>query len=240
MASFKEIVTKAVIGKAKKTSTSKFRVTPTEAPDTVLGCWVINHTFEGHSQNGVVVIHGGFDVNVWYSYNNDTKTAVATEHFTYEDKMNIKLKDGAVLNDASEIIVRSLTQPTVTDVKVEQGVVNLSIEKELGVEREEIGFCMDAIQDPVSLQEPIYNDGAENIYIIDQIKDNKNTDELWTERMTIEGALSKLNEKERTIVTKRFFDGRTQMEVADEIGISQAQVSRLEKSAIEHIKRFYK
>ena len=114
------------------------------------------------------------------------------------------------------------------------------IAKELKVEREDIGFCMDAIQDPVSLQEPIYNDGAENIYIIDQIKDNKNTDELWTEKMTIEGALNKLNKKEKTIVTKRFFEGRTQMEVADEIGISQAQVSRLEKSAIEHIKRFYK
>ena len=134
MASFKEIVTKAVIGKAKKTSVSKFRVTPNEVPDTVLGCWVINHTFEGRGQNGVVYITGGFDVNVWYSYNNDTKTAVATEHFTYEDKMNIKLKDGAVLNDASEIIVRSLTQPTVTDVSTEQGIVQLSIEKELGVE----------------------------------------------------------------------------------------------------------
>ena len=84
MASFKEIVTKAVIGKAKKTSVSKFSVTPNESVDTVLGCWVINHTFEGRNQNGVVYIHGGFDVNVWYSYNNDTKTAVATEHFTYE------------------------------------------------------------------------------------------------------------------------------------------------------------
>ena len=114
------------------------------------------------------------------------------------------------------------------------------IAKELGVEREEVVFSFDAIQDPVSLQEPIYNDGAENIYIIDQIKDSKNTDEQWAESMTISGALQKLNEKERTIVTKRFFDGRTQMEVADEIGISQAQVSRLEKSAIEHIKRFYK
>ena len=134
MASFKEIVTKAVIGKAKKKSVSKFVVKPGEVPDTVLGCWVINHTFEGRGVNGVVEIHGGFDVNVWYSYNNDTKTAVATEHFTYEDRMNIKLKDGAVLNDASEIIVRSLTQPTVTDVHTENGVVELSIEKELGVE----------------------------------------------------------------------------------------------------------
>lgn len=114
------------------------------------------------------------------------------------------------------------------------------IAKELGIKKEEIGFCMDAIQDPISLQEPIYNDGTENIYVIDQIKDIKNTDETWTEKMTIESALNKLNEKEQIIVSKRFFDGRTQMEVAEEIGISQAQVSRLEKSAIEHIKRFYK
>ena len=114
------------------------------------------------------------------------------------------------------------------------------IAKELGVEREEIAFSFDAIQDPVSLQEPIYNDGTENIYIIDQIKDTKNTDELWTENMTIAGALEKLNDKEKMIVSKRFFDGRTQMEVAEEIGISQAQVSRLEKSAIAHIKRLYK
>ena len=114
------------------------------------------------------------------------------------------------------------------------------IAKELGVEKEEIAFSFDAIQDPVSLQEPVYSDGAESIYIMDQVRDNKNTDEMWTERMTIEGALERLNEKEKMIVTKRFFDGRTQMEVADEIGISQAQVSRLEKSAIQHIKRLYK
>lgn len=114
------------------------------------------------------------------------------------------------------------------------------IAKELGVEKEEVAFSFDAIQDPVSLQEPVYNDGTESIYIMDQVKDSKNTDEMWTEKMAIEGALQKLNEKERMIVIKRFFDGRTQMEVADEIGISQAQVSRLEKSAIGHIKKFYR
>lgn len=114
------------------------------------------------------------------------------------------------------------------------------IAKELGVEKEEIVFCLDAIQDPVSLQEPVYSEGSESIYIEDQVKDSRNTDDMWTERMAIEGALKKLNEKERMIVVKRFFDGRTQMEVADEIGISQAQVSRLEKSAIVHIKRFYR
>ena len=114
------------------------------------------------------------------------------------------------------------------------------IAKELGVEREDIALSFDAIQDPISLQEPIYNDGAESIYIMDQVKDNKNTDESWTEKMTISQIMKKLNEKEKMIITKRFFDGRTQMEVAEEIGISQAQVSRLEKNAIEHIKRLYK
>lgn len=114
------------------------------------------------------------------------------------------------------------------------------IAKELGVEKEEIVVCLDAIQDPVSLQEPIYNEGSESIYIMDQIKDSKNTDELWAENITIEEAMKKLNNREKTIISKRFFDGRTQMEVANEIGISQAQVSRLEKNAINRIKKLYK
>ena len=114
------------------------------------------------------------------------------------------------------------------------------IAKELDVTKEDIAFSLDAIQDPVSLQEPVYNDGSESIYIMDQVKDSKNTDELWAEKITIKGAMEKLNEKERMIINKRFFDGRTQMEVAEEIGISQAQVSRLEKTAIQHIKRLYK
>ena len=114
------------------------------------------------------------------------------------------------------------------------------IAKELGVEREEVSASFDAIQDPVSLQEPIYNDGAESIYIMDQVKDSKNTVEAWTESMTINQIMKKLSDKEKMIITKRFFNGRTQMEVADEIGISQAQFSRLEKNAIEHIKTLYK
>ena len=114
------------------------------------------------------------------------------------------------------------------------------IAKELGVQKEEIAFSLDAIQDPVSLQEPIYNDGSESIYVMDQVKDSKNSDEYWAENMTIAEALKRLNEKEKTIIKKRYFDGRTQMEVAEEIGISQAQVSRLEKNALENIKRYYK
>ncbi len=113
------------------------------------------------------------------------------------------------------------------------------ISKELGVEKEDIAFSLDAIQDPVSLQEPVYNDGTDNIYIMDQVSDQKNTDEAWIENLTILQAMKKLNNKEKEIIRRRFFDGRTQMEVASEIGISQAQVSRLEKSAIKHIKRLY-
>ena len=114
------------------------------------------------------------------------------------------------------------------------------IAKEFDVSREDIAFSFDAIQDPISLQEPIYNDGNESIFILDQIKDTKNTDELWAEKITIAGALTKLNDREKMIIQKRFFDSKTQMEVAEEIGISQAQVSRLEKNAIKNIKRLYK
>ena len=113
------------------------------------------------------------------------------------------------------------------------------IAKELEVEPEEVSLSLGAIQDPVSLQEPVFNDGTENIFIIDQVSDSKNTDERWTESITIAELMKKLNDKEKMIINKRFFDGRTQMEVAEEIGISQAQVSRLEKSAISHIKRLY-
>ena len=114
------------------------------------------------------------------------------------------------------------------------------IAKELNVEKEDIIVSLDAIQDPISLQEPVYNESSENIYVMDQVRDNKNTDELWAENITIAEAMKKLNEREKNIITRRIFDGKTQMEVAEEIGISQAQVSRLEKNAIERIKRMYK
>ncbi len=114
------------------------------------------------------------------------------------------------------------------------------IANELGIEKEEVIISLDAIQEPISLQEPAYSENTENIYIIDQVKDKKNTDELWTQNLTIAESIKKLNEKEKMIINKRFFEGRTQMEVAEEIGISQAQVSRLERTAINHIRRIYK
>lgn len=113
------------------------------------------------------------------------------------------------------------------------------IAKALDVDKEEIVFSLDAIQSPISLQDPVYNDGSDSIYVMDQISDSKNTDEGWADNLTISEAMKKLNPREKMIVTKRFFDGRTQMEVAAEIGISQAQVSRLEKSALGRIKKLY-
>lgn len=134
MSNYKEIVTKAVVGKAKKTSSGDYVLNTDEVPNTVLGCWVINHTFNGSNNGGSVLINGSFDVNVWYSYDNDSKTAVSTKRFNYNDMMNIRLKDNKVITDKSEIIVRGLKQPTVTEVKIDEGLVKLSIEKELGVE----------------------------------------------------------------------------------------------------------
>lgn len=111
------------------------------------------------------------------------------------------------------------------------------IAKELNLPKEDVVFALDSIQDPVSLYEPVYNDGADAIYVMDQVSDDKNTDENWLEEIALKEALKKLNSREKHILNLRFFKGRTQMEVASELGISQAQVSRLEKSALKHMRK---
>jgi RNA polymerase sporulation-specific sigma factor len=110
----------------------------------------------------------------------------------------------------------------------------------LGVPKEEVVFALDAIQDPVSLFEPIYNDGGDPIYVMDQISDDKQKDVNWIEEIAIKEAMIRLNEREKIILDMRFFQGKTQMEVAEEIGISQAQVSRLEKAAITQMNKHAK
>ncbi|HHY60188.1 MAG TPA: RNA polymerase sporulation sigma factor SigG [Clostridia bacterium] len=112
------------------------------------------------------------------------------------------------------------------------------IAEELGLPREEVVFALDAIQEPVSLFEPIYHDGGDPIFVMDQIGDEKNQDNNWLEEIAVREALSKLSEREKLILTLRFFHGKTQMEVAEEIGISQAQVSRLEKAALAHMRKY--
>lgn len=110
----------------------------------------------------------------------------------------------------------------------------------LDVSKEDIIMSLDAIQIPISLQEPVIGNEVDNLNIEDQISDKKNSDCYWAETITVIEAMKKLNSKEKMILNKRYFEGRTQIEIAAEIGISQAQVSRLEKNAISHIKRLYK
>ena len=111
------------------------------------------------------------------------------------------------------------------------------IAQELGIPREEVVFAMDAIVDPVSLYEPVYSDGGDAICVMDQVSDTRNTDEAWTDRIALKEAMKRLDDRERRILSLRFYEGKTQMEVSAEVGISQAQVSRLEKGAINTIKK---
>lgn len=111
------------------------------------------------------------------------------------------------------------------------------IAKELDIKREDVVFALDAIADPVSLYEPIYSDGGDTVCVMDQVRDDKNTDESWLEQIALKEAISRLSDREKHILSLRFFQGKTQMEVSAEVGISQAQVSRLEKNAIAQIKK---
>ena len=111
------------------------------------------------------------------------------------------------------------------------------IAKALDIPREDVVFAMDAITDPVSLYEPVYSDGGDALCVMDQVRDRKNTDESWVDRIALKEALRRLDARERRILALRFYEGKTQMEVSAEVGISQAQVSRLEKGAIETIRK---
>lgn len=143
-------------------------------------------------------------------------------------RVSRSLRDVAykALQVRDKLVNKNSREPSVTEIA-----------KELNIPREEIVFALDAIQEPISLFEPIYHDGGDPIFVMDQIGDEKNHDIQWLEGIAVREALRKLNEREKKIITLRFFEGKTQMEVAEEIGISQAQVSRLEKGALLHLKK---
>ncbi|SRR5690554_2712081 len=124
------------------------------------------------------------------------------------------------------LMSKTSTEPTTKDIA-----------REMDIPQEDIVFALDAIQDPISLFEPIYNDGSDPIYVVDQIRDDKQKDSSWLNELAIREGIKHLNEREKLIINQRFFEGKTQMEVAEEIGISQAQVSRLEKSAIKEMNK---
>lgn len=125
------------------------------------------------------------------------------------------------------LIKKNLKEPTICEIA-----------EEIGMEKEDIVFALDAIQSPVSLYEPVYTEGGDTLYVMDQISDKKNKEENWVEELSLSEAMKRLPERERHIIDLRFYKGKTQMEVADEIGISQAQVSRLEKNALKSMRNY--
>ena len=121
----------------------------------------------------------------------------------------------------------NLKEPTIAEIA-----------NEIGIEKETIVYAMDAIHNPVSLFEPVYTEGGDTLYVMDQISDKKNREENWVENLSLREAINRLNQRERHIIDLRFYEGKTQMEVAQEIGISQAQVSRLEKNALKTMRNY--
>lgn len=144
-------------------------------------------------------------------------------------RVSRSLRDTAykALTAKEKLSTSNFKEPTIKDIS-----------DEIDIPKEEIVMALDAIQDPISLFEPIYHDGSDAIFVVDQVRDDKNTDEVWLEKIALKEAMKKLNKREKQILNMRYFQGKTQMEVANEIAISQAQVSRLEKSALNHIRKY--
>lgn len=171
MSYFKEIVTKAVIGKGKKTTNLEHIIETEDNINTVLGCWVINHTFNGINNSGKVLVNGNYDINIWYSYDNNTKTNVLVKRFNYQDTMNVKIKENGDFSNSSDIIVRSLNQPSVTDVSVDGSVIKLSVHKEMGVEIVGDTKVRVSVEDEFEDYEEIVDDN-------EQVSNNEVNDEI--------------------------------------------------------------
>ena len=151
------------------------------------------------------------------------------------------------LRDNSSIRVsRSLRDTAYKAIYAREGYVRQHMKEptvqeiadEIGISKEDVAFALDAIQVPMSLHEPVYSDGGDTLYVMDQVSDKKNREENWVEELSLDAAMERLNERERYIITLRFFEGKTQMEVAEQIRISQAQVSRLEKNALKTMRKY--
>ena len=175
----------------------------------------------------------------------------------FDDTLNVKFSTYAVpmiigeirryLRDYNSIRVsRSLRDIAYKAIYTKENMIKKNLKEptideiadEIGIEKEMIVYALDAIQSPVSLFEPVYSEGGDTLYVMDQISDQKNKEDHWLENLSLREAMNRLNQREKHIIEMRFYEGRTQMEVADEIGISQAQVSRLEKNALKTMKNY--
>ena len=171
---YKEIVTKTVIGKGKKTFKNDYELTTDTDVDTVLGCWVINHKIKGKKDDEYIKINGSYDINIWYSYDNNTKTNVVSKKMFYEERVRVKVRENGDLNDNSEIIIRSLKNPTCIDVSNEDKTIKYTISKELGIE-----IVGDAkIRIPVSNSEDDYDLIVDEEEINNEIDKSINTNYL--------------------------------------------------------------
>lgn len=182
---------------------------------------------------GLIKAIDNFDINQNVQFSTYAVPMIIGEIRRYlRDNSSIRvsrsLRDTAykALKVKEELTIKNGKEPTISEIA-----------KVLNMSKEDVVLATTSIQDPVSLYEPIYSDGADAIFVMDQLGDTKNTDENWLEEIALKEALKKLCAREKRILDLRFFKGRTQMEVASELGISQAQVSRLEKSALSHMKK---
>lgn len=175
MASYKEIVTKAIVGKGKKYFKNNYSIEASNKPSTVLGCWVINHKFKGYKSGEKIGVDGSYDVNIWYSYENDSKTTVINKQIKYNDLFNVKVKQNIDLTGDTDIIVRTLKQPTCSKVDIlEDGNITFDIEKELGVEIVGETKMKIAIEEDEEPWEEIDDEVTEDIEKeIDEIVDEK-------------------------------------------------------------------
>ena len=164
MNNYKEIVTKAIVGKLKKNSIDNISFNIEDKPDTILGCWIINHNFNGILNNKDVLVNGKYDINVWYSYDNNTKTNVAKYTYNYNDILNTNFNSNI---DTKEVKVRSLSNPSVNDAKIEDNQIKLEVSKELATEV----IADTTIKVPIELNTDDYI----------EIKEDINTDEINTE-----------------------------------------------------------
>ena len=159
---YKEIVTKAVVGKGKKYFKNNYTMTVETTPSTVLGCWVINHKFKGYKSKDKIGVDGSFDVNIWYSYENDSKTTVVSKKISYNDLFNLKIKDTSDISSDTDIIVRTLKQPSCLSVNIlDDGSISFDIEKELGIEivgEKKIKIAIEEDEEPWDLIEEDVDD----------------------------------------------------------------------------------
>lgn len=183
---------------------------------------------------GLIKAIDNFDVNQGVRFSTYAVPMIIGEIRRYlRDNNSIRvsrsLRDTAykALQVKERLMTENSKEPTIAEIA-----------KELEMSEHDVIFALDAIQDPISLFEPVYHDGSDALFVMDQVSDEKNIDNIWLENISLNEAMKRLNEREKHILNLRFFEGKTQMEVATEIGISQAQVSRLEKSALKNMRKY--